>query len=60
MAIPRGHEDRYAVPPPHPINFLGCMQNKRGEHFNMRTDADLNPIRSDRRFEKILEKYKKK
>jgi serine/threonine protein kinase len=30
------------------------------EYHNIRTDADLNPIRSDSRFEKILAKYHKK
>jgi hypothetical protein len=30
------------------------------EYFNVRTDADLNRIRTDPRFEKILGKYMKK
>jgi tetratricopeptide (TPR) repeat protein len=37
-----------------------CLFYGNREYFNIRTDADLNPIRTDPRFEKILGKYMKK
>jgi serine/threonine protein kinase/tetratricopeptide (TPR) repeat protein len=43
---------------------LACLDSSlfygNREFFNIRTDADLNPIRSDPRFPQILAKYEKK
>jgi|SRR6516165_1579726 hypothetical protein len=34
-----------------------ALQQGLRDYFNIRTDADLIPIRSDPRYQKILEKY---